>query len=239
MKWPRINVRVREPSPLQKLRTSPRFRMTQLGQGKQRLKTFLPFNRARKKSLFLQPKPKAGVDRIRFLMRQNLGFTRRRVSRVHRCEDELRLIKQINKNVGKQVFYLSALILEHLVVRRRGVHQTLPPLLLSHRRYHPYWLDCCQNKIVDLPFLWIAFQCQLLKQACLSPFVYDVLSFYLIKRQMHFTLRTFPFLQKLFHEQACWYFSFKQYLELMLLMVMKSCHPKFIKTGGHPTANFK
>ena len=54
MKWPRIKVRVREPSLLQKPRTSPRFRMTQLRQGKQRPKTFLPFNRARKKSLFLQ-----------------------------------------------------------------------------------------------------------------------------------------------------------------------------------------
>ena len=32
---------------------------------------------------------------------------------------------------------------EHLVVRRKGVHQAIPPLLLSHRRYHPYLLDCC------------------------------------------------------------------------------------------------
>ena len=142
MKWPRIKVRVREPSPLQKPRTSPRFKMTQLRQGKQRPKTFLPFNRARKKSLFLQPKPEAGVNRIRFLVRQNLGFTRRCVSRVRRCGDGLRLINQTNKNVGRQVFCLSALIAEHLVVRRRGVHQMLPPLLLSHCRYHLYWLDC-------------------------------------------------------------------------------------------------
>ena len=138
MKWPRIKVRVREPNPLQKPRASPRFRMTQLRQGKQRPKTFLPFNRVRKKSLFLQPKPEAGVDRIRFLVRQNLGFIRRCVSRVCRCGDGLRLIKQTNKNVGRQVICLSALIAEHLVIRRRGVHQTLPPLLLSHRRYHPY-----------------------------------------------------------------------------------------------------
>ena len=143
MRWPRIKVRVREPSPLQKLRTLPRFRMTQLGQGKHRPKTFLPFNRARKKSLFLQPKPKAGVDSIRFLVRQNLGFTRRRVSHVRRCGDGLRLIKKTNKNVGRQVFCLSALISEHLVVRRRGVHQALPLLLPSPRRYHPYWFDCC------------------------------------------------------------------------------------------------
>ena len=82
MKWPRIKVRVREPSPLQKPRASPRFKTTQLRQEKQRLKTFLPFNQARKKSLFLQPKSEAGVGRIRFLVRQNLDFIRRRVSRV-------------------------------------------------------------------------------------------------------------------------------------------------------------
>ena len=27
---------------------------------------------------------------------------------------------------------------EHLVVRRKGAHQAIPPLLLSHRQYHPY-----------------------------------------------------------------------------------------------------
>ena len=32
---------------------------------------------------------------------------------------------------------------EHLVVRRKGVHQAISPLLLSHSRYHPYLLDCC------------------------------------------------------------------------------------------------
>ena len=143
MEWPRIKGRVREPSPLQKLRTLPRFRMTQLRQGKQMPKTFLPFNRARKKSLFLQPKPKAGVDRIRFLVRQNSGFTWLCVSHMHRCGDGLRLSKQTNKNVGRQVFCLPALIAEHLVVRRRGAHQTLPSFLLSHRWYHPYLLDCC------------------------------------------------------------------------------------------------
>ena len=83
MKWPRINVRMKQPNPLQKPRTSPRFRMTQLRQGKQRPKTFLPLNRARKKSLLLQLKSEASVDRIRFLVRQNLDFTQRRVSRVH------------------------------------------------------------------------------------------------------------------------------------------------------------
>ena len=123
MRWPRIKARERKPSPPEKPRIPLRSRMTQLRQGKQRPKTFLPFNRARKKSLLLWPRPKAGVNRIRFLVRQSLGLT---------C--------------------FLALIAEHLVVRRRGVHQAFPPLLLSHRRYHPYWLYCCWNKIVDQAF---------------------------------------------------------------------------------------
>ena len=48
-------------------------------------------------------------DRIKFLVRQSLGFT---------------------------------LIAEHLIVRRKGFHQAISPLLLSHRRYHPYLLSC-------------------------------------------------------------------------------------------------
>ena len=61
-----------------------------------------------KDALAFQPSKKE--NRIRFLVRQSLGFT---------------------------------LIAEHLVVRRKWVHQAIPPLLLSHRRYHPYLLDCC------------------------------------------------------------------------------------------------
>jgi len=56
--------------------------MTQLRQGKQRPKIFLPFDQTRKKSLFLQPKSKAGVGRIRFLVQQSLDFIWRRVSRM-------------------------------------------------------------------------------------------------------------------------------------------------------------
>ena len=77
-------MRVKESSPLQKPRASPRFRMTQLRQGRQRPKIFLPFDWTRKKSLFLQPKSEAGVGRITFLVRQNLDFIWRRVSRVCR-----------------------------------------------------------------------------------------------------------------------------------------------------------
>ena len=152
MRWPRIMARARKPSPPQKPWMPPRSRMTQLRRRKQRPKMFFPFNRARKKTLLLQPRPTAGVDRIRFLVRQSLGFTWRHISCVNRCENDPRLIKQINKNKDRQVSYFSTLIAEHLQVRRKGVHQAIPSLLLSHCQYHPYLLDCCQNKILNLPF---------------------------------------------------------------------------------------
>ena len=53
--------------------------------------------------------PSKEGDRVKFLVRQSLGFT---------------------------------LIAEHLIVRRKGFHQAISPLLLSHRRYHPYLLGC-------------------------------------------------------------------------------------------------
>ena len=91
---------------------------------------------------------------------------------------------------------------------------TIPPLLLSHCRYHPYLLDCYQNKIVDLLFclfffliagtihtcsiaarirFWIYHPHELsllqlaVTQVCLSRFVYDVPFLYLIKRTTLFT----------------------------------------------------
>ena len=53
VKHSRIRVRVKEPNPFQKPRASLRFRMTQLRQGRQRPKIFLPFDWTRKKTLFL------------------------------------------------------------------------------------------------------------------------------------------------------------------------------------------
>ena len=107
MRWPRIKVRARKTSPPRKSRMSPRSKITQLRQGKQRPRAFLPLNRAKRKSLLLESGPEASVDRIRFLVWQGL-------SPIH----------------------FSTLIAEHPVTRRRGVHQAFPPLLLSHRRYH-------------------------------------------------------------------------------------------------------
>ena len=115
---------------------------------------FLHFNRARKKTLLLQPRPKASVDRIRFLVRQSLGFTQQHISCVHRCESDLRLIKQINKNKGRQVSCFSALIVEHLVVRRKRVHQVIPLLLLSYRWYHPYLGFMCLVHEPENTYFW-------------------------------------------------------------------------------------
>ena len=144
MKWPRIKVRVREPNPLQKPRASPRFRMTQLRQGKQRPKTFLPLNRARKKSLLLQPKSEASVDRIRFLVRQNLDFTRRHVSRmrgfgfliagtIHYCLIAARAI-------------LTRLLLEQDCgsgVSASSSFSSPLPSILAQLLLEQYLLDCC------------------------------------------------------------------------------------------------
>ena len=109
MRWLGIKERARKSSPPRKLGMLPRFKIKQLRQRKQRPKTFLPFNRARKTPILIQPRSEVCVDRVRFLVRKSLGPSR-----------------------------FLALIAEHLVVRRRGVHQAFP-LLLSHRRYHPYW----------------------------------------------------------------------------------------------------
>ena len=53
----------------------PRSWTSQLRQRKQRPKIFLPFNRARKKTLLLQLGIVAGVDCIRLSMRQSLDLT--------------------------------------------------------------------------------------------------------------------------------------------------------------------
>ena len=53
----------------------PRSWTSQLRQRKQRPKIFLPFNRARKKTLLFQPGTAAGVDCIRLSMRRSLDLT--------------------------------------------------------------------------------------------------------------------------------------------------------------------
>ena len=69
-------VRVKEPTPLQKPRVSPRFRMARSGQGRQRLKTLLPLDKARKEPLLPSAKIQSrwrshqifGATALRFLI---------------------------------------------------------------------------------------------------------------------------------------------------------------------------
>ena len=65
-----VGMRVKEQNPLQKPWVSPRFRMAQLEQGRQRLKSFLPLDRARKEPHF----PSAKI-RSRWMLHQIFGAT--------------------------------------------------------------------------------------------------------------------------------------------------------------------
>ena len=49
-------------------------------------------------------------------------------------EDRIRFL--VRQSLG------LTMIVEHLVVRRKGAHQAILPFLLSYHRYHPYFLDC-------------------------------------------------------------------------------------------------
>ena len=107
------------------------------------------------------------------------------------------------------------LIAEHPVIRRKRGPSSNSASSSFHRRYHPCLLNCCQNKIVDLPFclfffliagiihacsiaaktrLWIYHSDELsllqlvVKQACLGRFVFDVPFLYLIKKTAFFIL---------------------------------------------------
>ena len=78
-----FRVRVREPNPLQKPWVSPKFKMAQSGQGRLRLKIFLPLDRTRKESFL----PSAKI-RNRW-SHQIFGATALRFSSsavCHRCE---------------------------------------------------------------------------------------------------------------------------------------------------------
>ena len=65
-----VGVRVKEQNPLQKSWVSPRFRMALSGQGRQRLKSFLLLNMARKEPFF----PSAKI-RSRWMSHQIFGAT--------------------------------------------------------------------------------------------------------------------------------------------------------------------
>ena len=65
-----VRMRVKEQNPLQKPQVSPRFKMAQSGQGRQRLKALLLLDRARKEPLF----PSAKI-RSRWMSHQIFGAT--------------------------------------------------------------------------------------------------------------------------------------------------------------------
>ena len=46
------------------------------------------------------------------------------ISCVHKCKNNPMLIEQINKNEDRQAFYFSALIAEHLVIRRKMIDRS-------------------------------------------------------------------------------------------------------------------
>ena len=176
-------VRVKEPNPLQKPRVFPRFRMAQSGQGRQRLKIFLPFDWTRKKSLFFQPKSKAGVGHIRFLVRQNLDFHPAPYATYVRVwVSHLRyhpyLLDCCQSKYGGLAFLLLLLFHRRChpdllgCCQSKVVDRAPPLLLLFHRQCHPYLLNCCWSKIEDLSFpCTLFFFSQLLLQACLSLFI--------------------------------------------------------------------
>ena len=137
-----VRVRVKEQNSLQKPWVSSRFRMVQLGQGRQRLKIFLPLDWTRKESLFLQPKSEVGVGHIRFLVRQHWDFhptlcaTHVRVWASH-FQYHPYLLDCCQSNTCSIGARASIEILASLL------------LLLFHRRCHPDLLGCCQSKVVD------------------------------------------------------------------------------------------
>ena len=122
-------MRVKEPSPLQKPRASSRFRMTQLRQGRPRPKIFLPFDWTRKWFLFLQPKSKAGVGRIRFLVRQSLDSIWCRVSRM--CGFGFLLTGAIHTCLIAARAILAQLLLEQVCGFGVSTSSSLPSLVPS------------------------------------------------------------------------------------------------------------
>ena len=79
-----VRVRVKEPDPLQKPWVSPRFRMAQSGQGRQRLKISLPLDRTRMESLLPSTKIQSRWRSHQIFGATALGFSFDTVC--HACE---------------------------------------------------------------------------------------------------------------------------------------------------------
>ena len=143
-----FRVRVREPNPLQKPWVSPRIRMAQSGQRRQRLKILLPSIGQERSLFFLQPKSEAGGGRIRFLVRQHWDF------HLALCATHVR--------VWAPHFRYHLYLPDCCQSSTCSIMEILAslPLLLYHSRYHPDLLGCCQSKVVDwTPLLLLLFHC--------------------------------------------------------------------------------
>ena len=79
-----VRVRVKEPNPLQKPWVSLRFRMAQSGQGRQRLKIFLPLNRIREEFFLPSAKIRSRWRSHQIFGATTLGFSFGAVC--HACE---------------------------------------------------------------------------------------------------------------------------------------------------------
>ena len=135
-------MRAKGPHPLQKHWVSPRLKMARSGQGRQRVKTFLPLNKAGKESLLPSAKIRSSGGRIRFLVRQHWGFS----LSVPSALSWVLLIWHL----------LASSSLPSLVPPRclrfffssiTGATQVPLLLLLCHHWGHPVMLNRCESKI--------------------------------------------------------------------------------------------
>ena len=187
-------MRVRESHPLQKPWVSSRSKMARSGQGRQRLKTFLPLDKTRKEPLL----PSAKI-RSRWRSHQIFGATALRslivgTIRSHSIAANMKLAR-LQSELVRGFGIPTSSSLPSLVPSRRlcfffssiiGATQVPPLLLLFHHWYHPNVLNSCQSKIEGFivpmyPSFSFCFCSQLLVQACLSLLLYAILVLCIIK----------------------------------------------------------
>ena len=122
-------VGVKEPHLLQKHLVSPRLKMARSGQGRRRLKTILLFHKTGEKPPPPSAKIRSRCCRVRFLMRQQWGFSSSVLSTLSRALLIWHLRVRSQSRCGDWVSPLLPLFLHQCFL--------LPPLLLlSHHRGH-------------------------------------------------------------------------------------------------------
>ena len=249
----KARVRVKEPRPLQKPCVSSRFRMTRSGQGRQRLKTFLLLDKARKEPLLPSAKIQSRWRSHQIFGATTLGPPFGAVCHAREGLDFPSLVPSV----------LARLLLEWYLLdccQSRYGDLASPLLSLFHHWCHPDLPSCCQSKVVDqVPLLLLLFhhwchpdlpsRCwskvegsivpvyspcfffysQLMIQVCLSPFMYIVLSLYLIIDDFIAFYVSFLFCNNYFVNECAGVLSFDPYLEQMPLSV-RSYYFEFIET---------